>query len=34
MQVICLNGKGEALELTLRDLLPYGFDNSFLPGKN
>ena len=32
MQVICLNGKGEALELTLRDLLPYGFDSTFLPG--
>ena len=30
MQVICLNGKGEALDLTLHDLLPYGFDNSFL----
>ena len=25
MQVICLNGKGEALDLTLHDLLPYGF---------
>ena len=34
MQVICLNGKGEAKELTLRELLPYGFDNSFLPGEN
>ena len=34
MQVICLNGKGEALDLTLHDLLPYGFDNSFLPEKN
>ena len=33
MQVICLNGKGEALELTLRDLLPYGFDSTFLPGE-
>ena len=31
MQVICLNGKGDALELTLRDLLPYGFDSTFLP---
>ena len=34
MQVICLNGKGEALDLTLHDLLPYGFDNSYLPEKN
>ena len=33
MQVICLNGKGEALELTLRDLLPYGCDSTFLPGE-
>ena len=33
IQVICLNGKGEALELTLRDLLPYGFDSTFLPGE-
>ena len=33
MQVICLNGRGEALELTLRDLLPYGFDRTFLPGE-
>ena len=32
MQVICLNGKGEAKELTLRELLPYGFDSTFLPG--
>ena len=31
MQVICLIGKGDALELTLRDLLPYGFDSTFLP---
>ena len=30
MQVICLNGKGEAKELTLRELLPYGFDQSWL----
>ena len=28
-----LYGKGEALELTLRDLLPYGFDSTFLPGE-
>ena len=33
MQVICLNGKGEAKELTLRELLPYGFDSTFLPGE-
>ena len=24
---------GEALELTLRELLPYGFDSTFLPGE-
>ena len=34
MQVICLNGKGEAKELTLRELLPYGFDSTFLPQGN
>ena len=33
MQVICLNGKGEAKELTLRELLPYGFDSTLLPGE-
>ena len=33
MEVICLNGKGEAKELTLRELLPYGFDSTFLPGE-
>ena len=33
MQIICLNGKGEAKELTLRELLPYGFDSTFLPGE-
>ena len=33
IQVICLNGKGEAKELTLRELLPYGFDGTFLPGE-
>lgn len=29
-QIICLNGAGEALTLTLRDLLPHSFDGSFL----
>ena len=33
MDVICLNGKGEAKELTLRELLPYRFDSTFLPGE-
>lgn len=31
-QLICLNGKGEALELTMWDLLPHSFDSSFLHG--
>ena len=31
MQIICINGKGQTLELTLRDLLPYSFDSTFLP---
>lgn len=34
LPVICLNGKGEALELTLGELLPYGFDHSYLPREN
>ena len=31
LTVICLNGKGEAKEFALRELLPYGFDNTWLP---
>lgn len=30
LSVICLNGKGEAYETTLRELLPHGFDGTFL----
>lgn len=30
MGVILVNNKGDTLELTLRDLLPYSFDNSYL----
>ena len=30
MEVICLNGKGEEMSLTLKELLPHGFDHSFL----
>ena len=30
MEVICLNGKGESKKFTLRELLPYGFDSTFL----
>lgn len=31
MEVICLNKEGQELALPLKALLPYGFDNSFLP---
>lgn len=31
IEVICLNREGEELALPLKALLPYGFDNSFLP---
>lgn len=31
LEVICLNKNGEEKVLTLKDLLPYGFDDSFLP---
>lgn len=31
IEVICLNKKGDELTLPLKALLPYGFDNSFLP---
>ena len=30
MEVICLNGKGESKKFTLRELLPYGFDSTWL----
>ena len=30
LEVICLNGKGEAKKFALRELLPYGFDQSWL----
>ena len=31
LEVICLNGRGEERALSLKTLLPYGFDRSFLP---
>ena len=30
MEVICLNGKGESKTFALRELLPYGFDRTWL----
>ena len=30
MEVICLNGQGQARSFRLRELLPYGFDQSWL----
>ncbi len=30
MEVILVNSKGETLELTLKELLPYSFDGSYL----
>ena len=30
LEVILVNNKGETLELTLKELLPYGFDRSYL----
>ncbi len=30
MEVICLNGKGEEKTFTLQELLPYGFDHTWL----
>ena len=30
MEVICLNGRGQAKSFRLRELLPYGFDQSWL----
>ena len=32
LQIICLNGSGEALELSLKDLLPHSFGNACLAG--
>ena len=31
LEVICLNNAGGELVLSLKELLPYGFDSSFLP---
>ncbi len=30
MEVICLNGKGEAKHFTVKELLPYGFDHNWI----
>jgi hypothetical protein len=30
LTVICLNGKGESKRFALKELLPYGFDQSWL----
>ena len=30
MEVILVNQEGKTLELTLKDLLPYSFDSSYL----
>jgi len=30
MEVICLNGKGEAKRFTVKELLPYGFDHNWI----
>lgn len=30
LEVICLNGKGESKKFALKELLPYGFDSTFL----
>ena len=30
LEVICLNARGDAVTFKLNELLPYGFDNSFL----
>lgn len=34
LTVICLNGKGEAKEFTLKELFPYGFDKQLLSHKH
>ena len=31
LEVICLNGAGEEKAFALKELLPYGFDNTWLP---
>ena len=31
LEVICLNGAGEEKSFMLKELLPYGFDNRWLP---
>ena len=31
MEIICLNGAGQARHFTLKELLPYGFDHRWLP---
>ena len=31
LEVICLNGAGDAKHFALRELLPYGFDHRWLP---
>ena len=31
LEVICLNGAGKAKTFTLKELLPYGFDQRWLP---
>ena len=31
LEVICLNKDGQELSLSLKELLPFGFDSSFLP---
>ena len=30
LEIILINSKGETLDLTLKELLPYGFDSSYL----
>ena len=30
LEVVCLNGRGEAKSFALKELLPYGFDNRWL----
>ena len=30
LEVVCLNGRGDAMTVSLRELLPHGFDKSFL----
>ena len=34
MEVICLNGQGEAKAFALKELLPYGFDGRWLPDEH